>query len=1839
MIIAGYDIRDVLHESSRTLIYRGQRVNNHQAVILKILNNEYPTQEELARFKREYQLTRDLKIADIITVYRLESYKNRLMIVCEDIGGESLAKTLTSRKLSLMEGLHLALRVTNTLGELHQQSIIHADINPSNIVWNPANDQVKLIDFGLAIAISRDHPVFVPPTAIEGTPAYMSPEQTGRMNRAMDYRTDFYSLGVTFYEMLVGFLPFQTTDTMELIHSHLARTPLSPAEVNKLIPQPLSDIVMKLLAKTAEERYQSARGLASDLQKCLEQLQFTGTIGYLAVGQDDISDHFQIPQQLYGRKPQIHALLEVFERIRQGRCELVVVTGDPGVGKSALVQEIHQPVVEKRGYFLTGHFDESKDHIPYFAIVQALQTFVHHILTEGETRIKTWKQRLSQAVEAFPHVLSEVIPELSVLLGEQRTETTLSPLEFQNRLSRVLHNVLRICATSHHPLVMFLNDVQWADPASLQFIEMLVTSPETRYFLLIAAYREQELDDDHALLDTLREIQDAGIAVKHLHLQPMSLPDITSLLADTFRCKAERASILADLILKKTRGNPFAVKEFLSTLYQEGLLTFDARTSQWQWNLNQIEGMSITENVIDFMTAKIQKLLMATQSVMQFAACIGNRFDLHTLALAQEKTEPEIIAALEPAIQEGLILATDETSSFLSYFQPTELREFAPQVMYDFVHSRVREAASALLSANQQAKNHLSIGRHFLRCPVHARAREEHLSDIINHLNKAIRLVTSDTEKYRYAQLNLTAAKQTKATTSQSALTYVQAGIAFLGNDCWRKYYALTFELYKEWAQIEYLTGNFEQSDRVIALAMEHTKTANEKAQLAIIRIKQYTLRTQFREAIHAGKFALSLLGIALPDHDRRAAFDAEVAEIKTRLRQKELAALITGPEMTNPDHQTAIQILDTLIIPTLQSDRDLYRLVVAKIVKMSLTYGHTPEESFGYAQYGALLGSVWGYYKAGYEFGMLAMKFSERFDHPAQRCKASYTLAADLMPWVRPLKYAQNIVREAYQAGLNAGEAQFAGLTLVQRLILMFCEGANLEHLHSKIREFLQFNQHIHNRLAEDTIEGCLLIVENLRGATSDYPVFETDAMSEQQYIARCQAHQNSLALGVYHILKMQAFSLHGFPGDALRCAADAEKFLDAVSSSVIKTVHNVFLSLSLAALYAKASKETQKQYWNQLAANQQCLKIWAENCPENFQHLYLLIEAERARLTERPFDAMRFYKQAIQTAADHGFIHHKTLAHEIAARFYLDAGFNEFAELHFREAHYGYTLWGAVRKAADLQEKYPQFLSRKIQDAQAEKTAVMSGQPGNTVSLLQQRGMSMLDLDAVMKASQAISSEIVLADLLKGMMKIVIENAGAQKGWLILPHEETWAIEAEGAIDSDDVNVLQSLPLRSDETCPASPVPTAVIYYVIQTKTPLVLHDASREGNFVQDSHIVNHQIKSILCTPLIKQGKLSGIIYLENNLMTGAFTPDRLEMLNLLTSQMLTSIENATLYKHLEEALAHQIELSNNQIAVTKAYSRFVPSEFLKLLGKESILDVQLGDQVEQEITVMFSDIRGFTSLSEKMSPQENFNFINSYLSQMSPVIQEYHGFIDKYIGDAIMALFPTNADEAVRASIAVLRRLSEYNQGRKRANYSPIQIGIGLNTGLLMLGTVGGQERMDGTVISDAVNLASRIEGMTKTYGVSLLIGESTYFQLANSSDYYIRIIDQVQAKGKAEPVTVFEVFNGDPPALIESKLKTLVLFNQGFKLYHRIKFAEFQGQGLFNEVVQHLDPVEKKKQLDEAYALFSEVLTVNPEDKVAQIYLKRCEQIQQYGVSDEWAGTWAWIDGLKRHKKQ
>ncbi len=1451
-----------------------------------------------------------------------------------------MKKMQEQERFSLSEFLNIAIQTAEILGQIHAANIIHKDINPANIIFNQKTGEIQIIDFGISTLLTRENPKIKNPHILEGTLAYISPEQTGRMNRFLDYRTDFYSLGITFYELLANQLPFDTTDAMELVHSHIAKQPLPIPQINPEIPAAVSAIVMKLLEKNAENRYQSAWGIQTDLHECLRQLQTTGTILEFPLATADISDRFQIPQKLYGRAVQLQALLAAFERVANpgqnfSRSEMILVAGYSGIGKTSLVAEIYKPITEKCGYFISGKFDQFQRDIPYSGIISAFSGLVRQLLTESAAKLDDWRTKLLSALGANGQVIIDVIPEVELIVGKQPQVAELRLNEAQIRFYFVFEKFIRVFCSPEHPLVIFLDDLQWVDAATLNLIELMVADTDTEYLLLIGAYRNNEVSLDHPLMITVEELQKEGSIINFIHLAPLWLEDIRELMVDTLHSDPESVQSLAELVLRKTNGNPFFVNQFLKTLYSEHLIEFKlpesgeftrqegqknrSRRGFWQWDIAQIEATDITDNVVELMVHKLRKLPEATQHILRFAACAGAFFDLTTLSKLCEKSADLVFLDLHPALQSGLILSVSELDVQLLFEE------------YRFLHDRVQQAAYALIDDRQKKAVHLQIGRLLLDNTDDGDLSEE-LFEIVDQLNLAagaregviageLPLGIDRTERHKIAKLNLLAGKKAKTSTAYAAaVKYLSFGIELLATDSWETEYHLTRQLYLETAELNYLIGNFERSQFLIHLALPQSQSPIEKAELFDRLITLHTMLGEYEQAIEFGRQGLRLLGVELPQKRLLQARKAELAAAEAQLGDRPIASLLHVPEMTIPEKRTAMQLLDKIIPASLFSNPILYQIVVTKSANLSLKYGPVPESSYSYACYGLVLSVAMANYRSGYDFGMLGLHLSDRFHDLTQKCKASEMLVAHLNHWIQPLKLSDAISNNGYQAGIESGELQFAGYIQLYKMMYSIPQGKNLGSLSVEVWNFLLFNFKTNNQIATDYLLGCQLALFNLLGKTSDCEVFSNGESNERQYLERCTNHGSFLAICAYQILKCQVLYLYGKYAEALSCAVEAEQKLGLAIGTIIVAEHNFYYSLTLTALYSEASEFDRPKYLRKLKSNQKQMKIWADSCPENFEHKYLLVAAEIARIGDKGMEAIDLYDRSIASARNGEFTQNEALAAELAANFWLSKGKAEFAQIYLKKAHYNYLIWGAKRKLEKLEATHPELSIKSPSEIQfLDPSTVTIVSKLNTGGL----GSSVLDLAAVVKASQAISGEILLDKLLAALMKILIENAGAQLGYLILystsnpGNNSELLIEAAGAIDSDKIAVLQSIPIDNN-------LAVSIVDYVNRTGETVVLSNATTNKNFNTDPYIKQHQCKSILCAPLLNQGQLIGIIYLENNLITGAFTSDRLELLKVLSASAAISIENARLYTNLAESnrtLETKVEERTSELVLAK------------------------------------------------------------------------------------------------------------------------------------------------------------------------------------------------------------------------------------------------------------------------------------------------------------------------------
>jgi len=1488
-----YRLTEKVYEGNQTIIYRGYGHQDNQSYIIKTFKDKYPTPKQIAQLHHEFEITQNLDLPNIVKSIEIQQYEHSWALIFEDDQGDSLKNILARQRVNLETILKIAVQLAAGLGQLHEHFIIHKDIKPGNIIVNLPTEVVKIADFSIASRLSLENQMIKNPQLLEGTLTYISPEQSGRMNRVIDYRTDFYSLGVVFYEMLTGQPPFQAADAMALVHSHLAKQPTPPQAIDPQIPAVVSAIVMKLLAKTAEARYQSAYGLKIDLMHCLQQLQHYQRIEPFKYGQHDFSRQLQIPQKLYGRERELATLLDTFDAVSQGQRHMMLVAGYSGIGKTALVQEIYKPITQKRGYFISGKFDQYQRNSPYSAIINGFAQLIRQLLTEDESRLQQWRAQLLAAFGVSGQVIIEVIPELELIIGPQPAVIDLVPVEAQNRFKRVFQNFIQVFSKPEHPLVIFLDDLQWVDAASLNLIQLMMTAEQQGYLFLIGAYRDNEVDATHPLLMMLATLQATSAKIHQITLKPLSLEHIIQLLVDTLHHAPQNVAPLAELVIQKTQGNPFFVNQFLRTLYDEQLLKLThAASDYWDWDLKQIQTQAITDNVVELMLKKLKKLPTKTQTVLHLAACVGNHFNLNTLAIIYEHDLTTTYQDLLPGIQEELlVLPTSEVEAL------TQAEK--PQLMvlnYKFLHDRVQQAAYALIEAQQKPAVHLKIGQ-LLLANIPQAEHHERIFEFIDQLNYGRSLLKEEDEQIELIELNLKAAQKAKdATAYAAALHYLQISFGFnpeIYPHLWSQHYALALTLHIERAAVEYLNGQFEASELFIQRAVTHAQTALEKADMLHMLIIQYTLQAQYAQAIATGRQALAFIDIDLPETELHQARDQEMHTIKTKIGSRSIASLFELPLMTDVEKQIAVKLLITMGPPCYRAHQRLWAVIVAKVIHIWLDYGHVPQVGYSHTAYGGLLGYVDNDYQTGAEFGRLAQRImQEKFNHCGSDNSVFYLMiGSSLRHWTEPLTHASADYQQAYQIGLATGNLQYAAYAFGHNMYCRFYQGTELKVLLKEIADYLNFSYQHQNQWAIDLLEGGQRLVQQLL-QENDTPL-ET---FEAEYLQRCEQHKNIQVICIYYILKTWVCYLLGDLTQAWASFFQADSRLIAVATQGLLPSAQHHFNHSLLLL-------TQPEIQHQtLAQQQKQAKIWARHCPQNFQHQYLIVAAELAKPSAH---AIHYYDQAIDTAKAHHFSQYAALANELASQFWLSRGKETIAQFYLQEACYYYLLWGATQKVAQLEYRYP---SLAAEPRSLPELSAVTLKDNSTQS------SQLLDLNSVIKACQAISKEIVLSNLIQKMMAIVIENVGAQTGILLLERQQQFWLEAEVQADNQVVTILESLPLTTLDPKTHKPrLPLTLINYVLRTQHPLVLADAQRQNLFTTDDYIVYHQCQSICCQPIFYQSRLMGLLYLENNLISNAFTEQRLTTLELLTTQMAISIQNALLYQQNEQA-RYQAEAAN-------------------------------------------------------------------------------------------------------------------------------------------------------------------------------------------------------------------------------------------------------------------------------------------------------------------------------------
>ncbi|MBE8987698.1 AAA family ATPase [Nostoc sp. LEGE 12450] len=1533
--IAGYQIIEQLYSGSRTQVYRAIRecdtfggLRQRQPVVIKLLKREYPSFSELVQFRNQYAIAKNLDIPSIIKPYSLEPHHNGYALVMEDFGGISLRQFTQRRPLSLEEFLPIALQLIDTLHQLHQQRVIHKDVKPANILIHPDTRKIKLIDFSIASLLPRETQEIQNPNGLEGTLAYLSPEQTGRMNRGIDYRSDFYSLGVTFFELLSGQLPFTSHDPMELLHCHIAKQPDSICNLNPEIPLMLGEIVCKLMAKNAEDRYQSAMGLKHDLVFCLEQWQETGKHTWFDLGQCDISDRFLIPEKLYGREQEIECLLEVFGRVANSAVELMLVAGFSGIGKTAVVNEVHKVIVRWNGYFIKGKYDQFNRNIPLSAFVQAFRDLMGQLLTESDTQLEQWRNKILSAISESGQVIIEVIPELERIIGTQPPVPELSGSAAQNRFNLLFVKFIQVFATREHPLVVFLDDLHWADLASLNLMRLLMGETLKGYLLIIGAYRDNEVFAAHPLMVALEEIE-KGVTVSTITLAPLSQTDVNRLITDTLSYSTEVALPLTELVYQKAKGNPFFTIQFLKVLHEDGQITFDWDTGLWQCDLVQVPrrtaaclqtSLSLTDDIVEFMAIQLQKLPLETQEVLKLAACIGNQFDLATLAIVFEQSQTQTAAVLWKALQEGLVLPHCDVYKFYQESEAITDSDLgildSASCVYTFLHDRVQQAAYSLIPEEQKQATHLKIGQLLLSNTPESN-REERIFEIVSQLNVAAELIAQPAERQALAQFNLMASRKAKAAIAYTAACkYAQVGIGLLAQNSWQHQYELTLALHQVATEAAYLSGDLEEMAANAHLVLNHAKTPLDKISVYEVKIEVFTAQGYFAEAIAAALTILKQLGVELPTAPTQEDVAVAFSTVLDVIGERFPAELLNLSDAKDENILAAARILTSVAPCAYLSQPQLYLLVILKKVYLSVVYGNESTSTFSYASYGILMCGVFKNVELGYEFGQLALDLRSRYQNSELKGKTLLLVYLYTRHWKMHLRELLQPLQTAYCSCLDVGDLAFAGYSAYNYSFYSYFAGQNLTQLEPEVAGYCEALKHLKQNLALNYSQLIRQILLNLMGDADDVVVLSGTAYNEHHQIPLHEAAGDRTGLALLWINKLVVSYLFSEFEQAVEQARQARQYLDAIIAFLYVPIFHFYDSLAQLAWFEQASALEQQQMKECITANQEKLNYWATHAPMNFRHKFDLVEAERYRVLGNRAEAIECYDRAIIGAKEQGYIQEEALANELAAKFYLDWGKEQIAQSYMTQAYYGYARWGAKTKVVDLEKRYPQLLVPILQQSPSplstNETIFALGSVTSTSSAnSSSSSISVaLDLASILKASQTLSSEIELEKLLSVLLHIVIENAGADKCVFMLLESGRLLIQALaqlslgiGSIENIGITHVDFYPrlLNPQPVEDSQDVPIGLINTVKRSLKPTVIIDATVHPQFINDPYIQQQQPKSILCSPILHQGKLLGILYLENNLTNGAFTSDRVELLNLLCAQAAISLVNARLYRN--------------------------------------------------------------------------------------------------------------------------------------------------------------------------------------------------------------------------------------------------------------------------------------------------------------------------------------------------
>ncbi len=1733
--------RTLLAARLRTTLYLEQRPEG--LVVLKVLAPGASIEDE-RRLDNDLSISRDFVRSCLRRGLGRTTVDGRPAAILEYVEGNALSARVVTNPTEVLEMLEIGVLLARALSELHAQRIVHRDVKPSNVVYQPSTHELVLIDFGLSARLHPSLGALPPSTELEGTLAYLAPEQTGRTGQSVDARADLYALGATLYELCAGRPPFEVSDPAQIVHAHLARKPAPLHRENPAVPEPVSKIVARLLAKSPEDRYQSALGVATDLERCLRGLSASGSIEPFTLNAE-AAGRFELPQRLYGRAEVLEALAAAFDSVSDGGRALVLVEGKPGVGKTAVVRHGHAAIAARGGVYAEGRFDAHRRDVPYAGVSAAFGGLLRELFSLGDAELAATEARLSKQLGQAAGALAPLVPGLERLIpvgpvvelgaGEARTRLLYLAREFLTGIAKT------------RPIVLFLDDLQWADRASLDLLEAILTDPSPGRLLVIAGVRTTEAEAEVVLRERLADLEGAGVPIESLSIGPLTEAHVRELLSDALNPSSDEIARLADLVFARTRGNAFFVRRLLSLLHARGVVTWDVGAGRWRFDEAAVLGTEIGDDVAALLGAELSGLAPEVQRLVAVAAAFGSEVELRTLSSATNQAVAELRYGLGPAIRSGLLVPLGLPAAWTED-QLDERLERSLSVR--FAHDHVREAAYQLIASHERPGLLLELGLLLAQDQEQRRAR---LFDIANLLARGAAAVKAE-QRREVAELLVEAGVRALSSAAQSqSASLLASALGLLGDDPFETAPELALTATIARAEAEHHQGHLDEAESLALSALSHARSPSQRFTPIETRLLVAIEKNDMRRAIEIGLAALDELGVKIAREPELYRVIVNLLKLRLRLLGKRPEQLASLPEMSDESARVAMRILQRTVPAAFRAGSKVFPLLVFRMVELSLRFGNSSVSAFAWGGYAITLSGVLGAYDAGHAYGKLALTLAERFQDPRQTPGALFVWANFLRHWKEPLEKSLEPLRDAFRIGMESGDLFTAVWAASYRAVWMHALGVPLPEVAAELDRIAELASR--DRGASILHRTLRQVVACFRGKAADPARLNGDYVDEAALDEQLATDAEATQVFIVHYYKLLLALQFGDPEQAVMFAEAAEQKLEAVTGLPWIVFFSYYSTLARLARERQSGERDSK-----IDAALTRFRRFTEHDEQGKRDRLLLLEAELERNRGTPERARSLYDQAIEAARASGRRDVEALGLELAAESLAGAAVQVVAEVYRERAAQAYRALGADAKADRLSPPLPAPLGDTV-----------TGTPSSSPAV---------DVASVLKASAALSAEIVVQRLLSRMMSILVENAGAERGVLVLLRDETLLVEAEQNARGE-VKLGPPTPLSQ-----ATGLVQAVIRRVARSGAAEVIEDAQAEPALGASPHVSHAGVRSILCVPIKHQGKLTGVLYLENNLARAAFTPARVELLSLLATQAAIALENARLYEQ--------------QVALTNAHRRFVPHEFLESLGRRGIGEVELGDSVQKEMSILFSDIRGFTTHVEGMTPEENIGFINAYLRAMEPMIVSSGGFVEGYIGDAILALFDRGAESALTAALSMLRALEPLNRERIHDGKLPIRIGIGINTGPLTLGTIGGPNRIKCGVIGDSVNVAARIESLTRTYGVSLVVSGETLARVARPSDYRVRLVDTVRVVGRHSPVVLHELYDADAEAVRDAKDAADGDWKRARELYCEGDFANAEA----------------------AFARYAEKV---PGDPVAALYRARCAELERRRPL-EWDGV-------------